>query len=119
MMDRGRKRELKEQYKQMKLPMGIFIIRSRSHNKCFIQTTQDLKGSMNGTLARLHAGIHPNRELQKEWKAYGPDDFTIDVLEELEYDEDKTDYSDDLALLQLIWEERLTGENLDFYRRRL
>lgn len=120
-MDSQKRKELKEQYKQMKHPMGIFIIRSRVNNKCYIQTTQDLRGVINGTKARLQAGIHPNRELQKEWNECGAESFVIDILEELEYDKDesKTDYKEDLALLQIIWEEKLTNENLVFYKRRL
>lgn len=108
-----RKKELKEQYKRMKPQMGIFVIRSKVNNKCYIKTTQDLRGVINGTKVRLEAGMHPNRELQKEWNDFGPGNFTIEILENLEYDKDesKTDYTEELALLQMIWEEKLAKEN--------
>lgn len=114
-----RKKELKLQYKQMKKPMGIFIIRSKVNNKCYIQTTQDLKGAMNGAVVRLEGGFHPNKELQKEWNEYGSDNFTIEVLENLEYDKDesKTDYTEDLAIMKMIWEEKLTKQNMEFYKK--
>lgn len=120
-MDKSRKKELIDQYKQMKAPMGIFIIRSRANNKCYIQTTQDLRGVMNGAKVRLLGGMHTNKELQKEWNEYGPDNFTIEVLEKLEYDKDetKTDYKDELAILQMIWEEKLARQNLEFYKKRI
>jgi hypothetical protein len=104
-----RKKELKLQYKQMKPQMGIFIIRSKVNNKCYLQTTQDLRGVINGAKVRLGGGFHPNMELQKEWNEFGADNFTIEILERLEYgkDESKTDYSEELAILQMIWEEKL------------
>ncbi|HYE83427.1 MAG TPA: GIY-YIG nuclease family protein [Clostridia bacterium] len=116
-----RKRELKLQYKQTKPKMGIFIIRSKVNNKCYIQATQDLRGVMNGAEVRLGAGMHPNKELQKEWKEFGQENFVIEILEYLEYDKDetKTDYSEDLALLQMIWEEKLAKENMELYRKNL
>lgn len=103
----------------MKKPMGIFQIRSKASNKCYIKATNDLKGTMNGAKARLWGGTHPNRELQKEWKESGEENFIFEVLENLEYDKDesKTDYSDDLLLLQMIWEEKLARENTVFYKK--
>lgn len=120
-MERSRKKELKEQYQQMKKDMGIFIIRSKTNNKCYIQTSKDLKGAINSTKLKLSVGSHPYQELQKEWNDFGQDKFTIEILEKLEYDEDasKTDYADDLVLLQMIWEEKLTGQNVAFYGKRL
>jgi len=115
-----RKKELKSQYKQMRPQMGIFIIRSKVNNKCYIETTQDLRGTVNGTKFKLGAGSHPNRELQKEWKEFGEGNFIIEILENLEYDkeESKTDYREDLALLQMIWEEKLLKQEIEFYRKR-
>ncbi len=120
-MDKSRKKELIKNYKQMKLPMGIFIVRNKVNNKCFLQTTRNLKGVINGTMVRLEGGIHPNRELQKEWQELGPENFTIEILENLEYDKDeaKTDYNEELSLLQMIWEEKLAKENLEFYKKRI
>lgn len=120
-MDKSRKKELIKNYKQMKPPMGIFIVRSKVNNKCFLQTTQNLRGVINGTIVRLEGGIHPNRELQKEWKEFGSENFTVEILENLEYDKDesKTDYKEELSLLQMLWEEKLTKEKMEFYRKRI
>lgn len=114
-----RKKELKEQYKQMKPDMGVFIIRSNFSNKCHIEGSLNLRATLNGFQFKLESGFHPNRELLKEWKEHGKESFSIEVLELLEYnkDEAKTDYSDDLALLLMEWEERLVKENLEFYKK--
>lgn len=114
-----RKKELKLQYKQMRPPMGIFIIKSKAGKKCYIEATNNLKGVINGAKFKLEAGAHPNRELQKEWNESGSGNFTIEILENLEYhkDESKTDYSDELTLLQMTWEEKLAKENYKFYKK--
>ncbi len=114
-----RKKELKEQYKRMKPDMGIFMIRSKINNRCHLEVSQNLKGALNSSKFKLEAGNHPNRELQKEWKEQGEKNFTIDILEKLEYDkeESKTDYKDELALLLMIWQEKLVEESLEFYRK--
>lgn len=121
LMDNNRKKELKEQYRLNKPKMGIFIVRSKVGNKCYLQATQDLRGVMNGCLVRLHGGTHPFRELQQDWSDKGADNFTVEILEELSYDKDesKTDYTDDLALLKMIWEEQLTKEYIEFYKKRI
>lgn len=120
-MDKDRKKELIAQYKQMKPDMGLLIVRSKVNNKCHIQTAKDFRSGINGLKVRLEGGFHPNRELQKEWKEFGAENFTIEILDKLEYDQDesKTDYSDELALLQSIWEDKLAQDNVEFYKKRI
>ncbi len=121
-MDKTRKKELQQQYMNSKHPMGIFTVRCKANNNCYIQTTPDLKGVMNGAKVRLDGGRHPNKELQKEWNEFGADNFTIEILEQLQYDEKdevKTDYSQELDILRMIWEEKLAAEGKKFYRKRL
>ncbi len=120
-MDKDRKRELIQQYKQTRPLMGILIIQSSISNKCCLQTAKNMNGAINGTRFRLDTGTYVNKELQKEWKEFGSENFKIEVLEYLEYDKDesKTDYSEDLALLQSIWEEKLAKENVTFYKKAL
>jgi hypothetical protein len=104
-----RKKVLKEMYKNMKPDMGIFVIKSNIDGKYYLEATQDLKSTINSTKFKLELGNHPNKELQKHWKEQGESNFTIEILEKLKYDEDesKTDYSEELNILKLIWEERL------------
>lgn len=103
----------------MKPDMGIFAIKSKINSKYHLEATQDLKGMINRSKFQLGAGSHPNRQLQKEWKDYGVDNFTIEILENLQYDKDesKTDYKEDLSLLKMIWEEKLLKQNVEFYKK--
>ncbi|WFA08880.1 GIY-YIG nuclease family protein [Tissierella sp. Yu-01] len=112
-----RKKELKEQYKQMKPDMGIFIVRSNKTNKCYIETSQNLNGFINRTRFQLNSGGHPNERFQRDWKEQGENNFTIEILEKLEYDKDesKTDYSEELEVMKFVWKEKLAKENIGFY----
>ncbi len=112
-----RKKELKELYKNMKPDMGIYIIKSSVSNKCYIEGTKDLKAAINGAKFRLNFGNHLNNELQKQWKEQGEVNFTIEILENLEYDKDesKVDYSEELNILKMIWEEKLSKQGVNFY----
>lgn len=101
----------------MKPEMGIFLIRALDDGRCYLQATANLKGTINGTKFKLEAGSHPNRQLQKAWKEKGAANFTFEILEKLEYgkDETKTDYSEELAILQMVWEEKLAQANISFF----
>lgn len=110
-----RRKELKWQYKQMRPIMGIFTISSNQSNRCYLEAAADLKSTMNAAKFKLGAGLHPNRELQKEWDDQGAENFTVEILEILEYDKDesKTDYQDELELLEMVWREKMS--RFDFY----
>lgn len=119
-MDGNRKKELKEQYRLMKPEMGIFIIRSKENKECYIEATQNLRAVINSTRAKILNNMHPNLEFQKIWNSIGSENYTIEILENLPYDKDesKTDYSDDLILLEMIWEEKLRVKNLEVYKKK-
>lgn len=112
-----RRKELQEMYKEMKPDMGILAVINKSNGKYFLETTQNLKGKINSVTFQLKSGGHPNKELQKDWRELGSDNFEIRILEKLEYDEDenKRDYTDELELMKMIWVEKLNKENIKIY----
>lgn len=114
-----RKKELKEMYKNMKPDMGIFMIKANFSNQCFVDVTQDVKSTINSVKFRLNFGNFPNKELQTDWTEHGEENFTIEFLEKLPYDKDesKTDYREELAILKMMWEEKLTLQGLTFYQK--
>ncbi|MEL7649957.1 MAG: GIY-YIG nuclease family protein [Sedimentibacter sp.] len=104
-----RKKELKELYKQTKSEMGIFAVQAKDGGYCFLETTKNLKGKINSTRFQLQLGSHPNKDLQQKWNELGEEAFEIAVLEKLEYDKDesKTDYSEELSIMKMLWDARL------------
>jgi hypothetical protein len=114
-----RKRELKEQYKQMKPAMGVFSIQSKVDGRCYLEETVNLKSGINRAVFQLNWGSHPNKELQNDWKKHGEDSFIVEILDELAYSEANptADYSDDLAELVQIWREKLRQDGTSFYSK--
>src|SRR5690606_3084279 len=96
------------------------IVRSKQNHKIFLDTTQNLNGKINRTKFQLDHGSHPYLELQQEWNEHGSEASVIEVLDTLKYDKDesKTDYSEELEILRMVWEERLIGEGLEFYKKK-
>ncbi|OJU13891.1 MAG: hypothetical protein BGN88_10855 [Clostridiales bacterium 43-6] len=111
-----RQKQLKEEYKQTKLPMGIVMIKNINENKCSLVATGNVKGTINKIGFELELGGHKNKELQKAYNDNGKDSFVIEVLDILEYEENKDDYKDELLLLKEIWAEKLrTEQGAEFY----
>lgn len=113
-----RKKELREQYKALRPPMGLFAVRTVDYKKYFLVATSNLKGKMNSLAFQLKNGALFNIALQKDYIEQGAEAFVIEVLQELEYDKDesKTDYKDELEILKMIWEEKLREKGAEFYR---
>ena len=121
-MDKQTKKQMVAEYMQRKPDMGVFMIRSKSENKCHVEAAKDFRSKMNGSLVKLEAGSHPNLELQQDWTARGKEQFDMCILEKLEpkKEEENKDYTQDLNLLKELWMEKLLEEEgMYFYSRRL
>ena len=102
-----RKKELKEQYKEIKTAAGVYQIRNLKNRKVLVETTPNLK-TINGRLMQLRGGVHKNRQLQADWENFGEDAFVFEVLEVLEEKEDAFfDKKDALKKLGAKWLEKL------------
>jgi len=106
------KKELKEQYKQMKPDMGIIMFKCKASQKAYLVCSKNIKGDINSLTFQLNLGSYNIcNNLQNDWKKYGENGFEITVLELLQYDKDelKTDYSNDLKLLRDLCSEKLNN----------
>ncbi len=112
-----RKKELQAEYQLMKPDMGLLAVINKEHDKYFLITTPNLKGKLNSVRFQLKSGGHYHKDLQRDWQELGEDKFEIKILAQIEYDEDevKTDYTEELELLKMMWEEKLANERVDFY----
>lgn len=102
-------KELKQKYREMKPPMGAYIIKNNVNGKVFMNVSKDIKSTFNSYRFQLKMGSLPKKELQRDWKEYGEEAFIFEVLEYLEYDKkgEKTDYSEELEIMKMIWMEKL------------
>jgi hypothetical protein len=101
------KKKLKEQYKSMVPPKGIYCVKNIQNGKIFLASSLNLKGVLNKHKMQLAVGTHFNTSLQQDWNVFGENAFNFEILEELEIKEDPSyDYEDDLKLLEMIWLEK-------------
>lgn len=105
-MDKKNRKELLEQYKQIKTYMGIIKITNKINGKIYIAAYPNLKNKWLTLKSQLDMGRHANLQLQKDWKELGADAFSFEVLEEKETDE-VTDKRWELKQMELPWHEKL------------
>lgn len=101
------KKELIQQYKDMKNEAGIYQIRNTQNNKILIESTPNLK-TINGKRFQLQMGSHMNNLLQEDWNKYGEESFVFEVLEVLkDKEEGFSDIKEELKKLEEKWLEKL------------
>ena len=102
------KKVAKLEYRASRRRMGIFLIRNLVNDKIFVGSSVDLPAMFNRIRFQLFGGAHPNKELESDWKLYGADKFTFEVLEEIvPRDDINYDYKADLETLEDLWLEKL------------
>lgn len=112
-----RKRQLKAEYRLMKPDMGVLAVICRGNSRHYVEASSDVRSRISRIELQLSTGMHPNKQLQRDWQAMGQGSFEIKVLEKLEYsrNESKTDYGEDLSVLKSIWAERLIQQGIEIY----
>ena len=91
------KKQHKEAYKQLKIPMGVFQIKNTKNNKVLIDYSIDIHSKWNRHKMELKLGNHRNKELQKDWNEYEEKHFIFQILSELKQeDNENVNYRKDL-----------------------
>lgn len=103
--------------------MGVFCIIKKepieSDPRVHIQIAKNFKAILNSTKMKLNSNFHPFKELQNDWNLYGEEAFDINILEELEYtkDDPNADYSEELEILKLIWDDKFKANGIRSYEK--
>lgn len=102
------KQDLKREYKERKRPAGVFQVKNMANGKVLLGSSLNLEGPLNSHKFMLTIGKHRNEMLQKEWNAFGADNFVFEILEEVKVTDDPNfNLNDELTLLEQIWIEKL------------
>lgn len=102
------RKDLKEEYKNLKIDMGVFQIRNLVNGKIFVGSSQDLKAFWNAQKWQLDFGMHRNAKLQADWKEFGAEQFSYEILGLIKQsDEAGVDYKKELKLLEKLYVEEL------------
>ncbi|MBM7563130.1 GIY-YIG nuclease family protein [Paenibacillus sacheonensis] len=105
-MDKGKRKELLENFKEIKTLMGIIQIRNKANGKIFIDAYPNLKNKWLTLQMQLNTGRFANAQLQKDWKEFGAEGFDYEVLEEKDAGE-IADVKWEMKQLEKKWRERL------------
>lgn len=85
-MDKQRRRDIAQAYKDRKVPVGVFGLRCDPTGEVWLGMSRNLDGAANGALFGLRIGSARSPTLQAAWKAHGEAAFTYSVVEALEED---------------------------------
>lgn len=99
---------LVREYKERKRQIGVFGIRNKVTNRVFIDKTLNLDVAYNRHRFTLNMGSHRNKELQADWNQYGEENFSYEIIETIEdNNDDQKATNDDLVELEELCRERI------------
>lgn len=97
-----------KQYKEAPRPAGVYRIRHAPSGRTLLGSSRDAPAMLNRIQAELRMRSHSSRRLQADWDSDGPDAFLFEVLDLLPPSSvPDSDPSDDLAMLEEMWREKL------------
>jgi hypothetical protein len=115
-MDGNRRAELKAAYREIPTYYGVIKLINTKNDRAFVASYPNLKNKELVLRAQLDDGRHPNKMLQDDWREYGGDAFTFEVLEQ----KDASKVSDAryaAKQLEEQWIERLkTSEKATYHK---
>ena len=114
-MDKSKRKELLQKYKEMKPEMGVYMFKSIKTNTVYLGCDKNIKATINGNKFRLKLNNHKCKKLQTDWNENKEEDFEIKTVEVLPYDKDesKVDYSEELKILREMCKYRFVEENVE------
>ena len=113
------RKEIKNEYKEMKLKMGVFKINNTKNNKIFVGSSTDVEAIWNRIKTELKFGSYPNDALLKEWKAFGEENFVFEILEQIKPNEEvQLNYRKELKELEKMYLEDLQPFDEKGYNKR-
>ena len=113
------KKQIKEDYKSKRQPVGIFAVHNLHDNKMFIGTSKDLPSVLKRFEFTLNMGSFPFQNLIDDYKKLGENNFAIKILDELEIkDETEKEIDKELEALEEMWIDKLKKEGVGFYNKK-
>ena len=105
-MDADRKRQLKIICKERTATGAIYAVECSGNGRRFIKATVDIAGIQNRFAFAAATKNCPDPALSNEWRQYGPDAFSLVILEELKRKKDQTDreFAEDIKQLYELWD---------------
>lgn len=111
-MNKDRKREIINEYKQKKTKGGVYKITNTANGKYMLKAEMDLQSFQNrfNFSMRMNTCLHP--KMQKDFNEYGAEAFILEFLEEVEKKEEESvmGFRDRLKRLEETWADKFDQE---------
>ncbi len=117
MDNKQRKKEMISAYKSREVVGGVCMLKNTVNHKILLDATTDLQGSLN----RFQFAKMTNSTLYgsttEDWKKFGKDAFTYEVLESITKEETQTnaDFKKEVLLLKEMLQTELSEQGYVFY----
>ncbi len=113
-MEKQSKKDRLAQYKQRTITGGVAAVKNTANGKILLISAVDLHGCRNRFEFSQKMGGCMHMQLQDDWKKYGTEVFSFEVLEQLEKKDTQTaeEFSDDIKTLEQLWREKLASDRL-------
>jgi hypothetical protein len=112
MQAKASRKELVRQYKEIRVPAGIYVVRCVASGRAWVGTSRNLGATKNGLWFGLRAGLHRETSLQAEWNAQGEQSFEYEAVELLDEDVHALNVFGELKEMKSKWVARLGAEPL-------
>lgn len=111
-IDKERKKEMISKYKQKKTTGGVYKITNTANGRYMLKAEVDLQSFQNRFefSKKVNSCLHP--KMQKDFKEFGPDAFSLEFLEEAEKKEEESamGFRDRLKRMEEQWAEKFDRE---------
>lgn len=81
---KARRRQIADEFKERKVPRGVYAIRCRVTGEAWVGATTNLTAVQNSQWFQLRGGLHRSPSLQQAWKHHTEQSFSLEVLEKLD-----------------------------------
>jgi len=108
------KKEMLKEYRDRKEIGGVYSIRNERTERRLIQSTTTITKAESQLAFARATGLCVHPLLADDWKAFGPEAFTLEILETLEKKDTETpeEFTDNVRTLETLWKERFPKEAL-------
>jgi hypothetical protein len=83
MVDKSRRKELRQQYADRPPQNGVFAVRNAASGEVWVGHSRNIDKQKNGLWGRLAGGMCVNKDVQASWKKDGETAFSYEILEQL------------------------------------
>jgi hypothetical protein len=105
------RRQIAADFKERKVPCGIFVIRCTATGESWVNSSPNLDSVRNSLWFQLRGGLYRNASLQSAWKQHGEPAFTLEVLEQFDHETPQLLLNDLFSAKKKQWAQTL-GANL-------